>query len=190
MSYKVPPDVAKAIKECVFREADDFKYLSRSKTENGRFIAALVSKDEIGKKLLGYMGKDEVRTYIKDAILNRYSKDKIKEEQPSDYRSLVSDLVGTEVALIESHDDLYLYVALDSKHYITVVTGTILKWETALRKALLFSAAKPFSKMDDVTSEIILVLFARYQKIAPSTLELLERALLKCNARPYIFGER
>ena len=71
MSKKVPDDIAKEIKECVFQEADRVNYLARSRTDNGNFLAQLVTMPNVGGRLSQYMKKAEVRTYIKDAILNR-----------------------------------------------------------------------------------------------------------------------
>ncbi len=72
MSNKPPRDVANKIKDLVFIEADEFCYLGKTRTENGKFLDDLVSKQEIGVVLVNYMKRAEVRTYIKDAILNRY----------------------------------------------------------------------------------------------------------------------
>lgn len=73
--------------------------------------------------------------------------------------------------------------------FVVVADGTVLKWETALRKALLYVASKPFSDNSDASIKIVLTLFARHQKVSPSDLRHLEKALSMCNAKPYIYGE-
>jgi hypothetical protein len=67
--------------------------------------------------------------------------------------------------------------------------GTFLKWETSLKRALLFIPAKPFSKTASET-HIILMLFAQHKPVPPSDKKNLENALKRCGAKPYIFGER
>ena len=88
MSNIIPEKVAKTVKQTVYLEADKVNYLSRSRTENGIFLAQLVSMPTVGGKLSQYMRKDAIRTYIKDAILNRYSKDKTGEAKPDDLCSV------------------------------------------------------------------------------------------------------
>ena len=148
MSRKVPDNIAKEIKVCVFQEADRINYLARSRTDNGNFLAKLVSMQDVGEKLSQYMNKAEVKTYIKDAILNRYSKDKIKEERPDDLESIIIEKTGFKAYFVEREEknDISLFKSPSHTCFIVVANGTVLKWETALRKALLYVASKPFSK--------------------------------------------
>ena len=74
MGAKVPARISKEIKEIVFKEADGFNYLARTRSDNGWFLDKLVIQQDVGERLSQYMSKAEIRTYIKDAILNRYSK--------------------------------------------------------------------------------------------------------------------
>lgn len=191
MSKKVPEDVAKEIKEYVFHEADRVNYLARSRTDNGVFLAQLVSKPEVGDKLSQYMKKAEVRTYIKDAILNRYSKDKAQDERPKILEPIILNIMGIETNLIEqeSVNQIMLYKSSKNSCFVVIADGTFLKWETALRKALFFIASKPFSEQSGVSVNIILTLFARYQKVSPSDLRNLQKALSLCNAIPFVYGE-
>lgn len=191
MSKKVPEDVAKEIKEYVFHEADRVNYLARSRTDNGIFLAQLVSKPEVGDKLSQFMKKAEVRTYIKDAILNRYSKDKAQDERPKNLEPIILNILGFETNLIdqESANQIMLFKSYINSCFVVIADGTFLKWETALRKALFFIASKPFSEQKDFSVNIILTLFARYQKVSPSDLRNLQKALSLCNAIPFIYGE-
>lgn len=191
MSKKVPDDVAKEIKESVFREADRVNYLARSRTYNGTFLAQLVSMSNVGGRLCQYMKKAEVRTYIKDAILNRYSKDKTMEERPENLEQIIFEKIGFDSNYVEEEprNQITLFKSPENSCYVVVADGTVLKWETALRKALLFVASKPFSDKQDITVKIILTLFARHRKVTPSDLRHLQKALSRCNATPHVYGE-
>ena len=191
MSAKVPAKIAKEIKKIVFEEADRFNFLARSRSDNGWFLDKLVSQQNVGEKLSQYMSKAEVRTYIKDAILNRYSKDKSYEERPGDYSPLIKDRLALDVVFIEKDDrgDVFLYKSLSDRCFVVVAVGTYLKWETALRKALVYIASKPFSAYSDKKTHIMLALFARHQKIPVSDVQYLQKAVKPCNAIAYLFGE-
>lgn len=191
MSKKIPHDIAKEIKEFVFQEADRINYLSRTRKDNGTFLDQLVLMQEVGGRLNMYMRQAEIRTYIKDAILNRYSKDKTQEERPSELSTIIKERLGMDVFLVEceSKTQINLFKSPANCCFIVVADGTFLKWETALKKALMYIASKPFVDQSDMHVNIILTLFARYQKISPSSIHYLEKALLFCNAIPYIYGE-
>ena len=191
MSKKVPDDIAKKIKECVFQEADKVNYLARSRTDNGNFLGQLIIMPDVGGKLSQYMKKADIKTYIKDAILNRYSKDKTREERPDDFGPIILDLIGVKALFVEQDikNHISLFKSTSDDCFVVVAAGTVLKWETALRKALLYIASKPFSENPGTSINIILALFARYQKVSPSNLRHLEKALSMCNAKPYIYGE-
>ncbi len=191
MSKKVPNDIAKEIKELVYQAADRKNYLARSRTYNSTFLDQLVSMPEVGGKLTQYMPKAEIRTYIKDAILNRYSKDKAQEERPNDLAPIIKELLGIDAYFMEceAKKRVTLFKSPADCCFIVVADGTLLKWETALRKALLYTASKPFSKQDNMKINIILTLFARYQKTSPSDIRHLQKALSFCNATPHIYGE-
>jgi len=191
MSKKVPDKIAKEIKECVFGEADKFNYLARSRTDNGMFLDQLVTMKDVGSRLSQYMPRAEVRTYIKDAILNRYSKDKTQEERPDDFVPIIKSGLDIDAHFIERENktQISLYKSPNAHCYVVVADGTYLKWETALRKALLYIASKPFSAQDNMEVYIMLALFARHQKISPSDFRHLQKALKPCKAIAFIYGE-
>jgi hypothetical protein len=191
MSKKVPDDVSKEIKELVFQEANRVNYLARTRTDNGIFLDQLVTTPEVGGRLSQYMYKAEVRTYIKDAILNRYSKDKTQEERPDDLTPIIKKRLGIDAHFVEceNKNQITLFKSPADCCFIVVADGTLLKWETALRKALLYIASKPFVDQDDMQIKIILTLFARYKKTSPSDMRHLQKSLSLCNAIPHIYGE-
>ena len=71
---KLPADKQKRIRALIFGKADQFGYATSGRIENGRFLDQLVNDPEIGGVLKEYMEKERVRTYIKDAVLNAYTK--------------------------------------------------------------------------------------------------------------------
>lgn len=192
MSNKVPQNVAKKIKKIVFEEADKIDYLAMARPDSGAFLNGLVTRPDVGGEITKYIKRDEVRHYIKDAILNRYSKDKTKEATPDDLKPIVKSTYGLEAE--ESHNEtklcLYKSTAPERPNeYVVISEGTVLKWETALKKALLFISAKPFSKKASEV-HILLLLFAQHKPLPPSDKQNLENALKRCGAKTYIFGER
>ena len=96
MSNRVPEAQAKKIREIVYQEADKYNYLARTRTDNGQFFARLVAMPSVGGVLAGFIQRSEIRTYIKDAILNRYSKDKKRIERPRDLLAMCRICFGVE----------------------------------------------------------------------------------------------
>jgi len=191
MGKKVPKGVAKEIKETVFREADQINYLAQARNNNGMFFDQLVSMPEVGGRLSGFMPKSEIRTYIKDSILNRYSKNKAQEERPNsdDLILIIKQLLEIDAHFVECKSKVTLFKSPINNCFIVIADGALLKWETALRKALLYLTAKPFFDQKDMEINIILTLFARGEKVTPSNMHHLEKSLSLCNAIPYLYGE-
>ena len=74
MPKTLPADKQRRIKKLIFSRADQFGYATSGRIENGRFLDQLVNDPEIGGVLKEYMEKERVRTYIKDGVLNAYTK--------------------------------------------------------------------------------------------------------------------
>ena len=195
MSNKVPKEIADVVKKIVFDEADRADYFAMSKPDSGAFLDVLANHPDVGGKIEQYIKGNKVRHYIKDAILNHYSKEKKKNAIPNDNDicSIVKKVYRLDVEESDNENNVRLYRSKNSSRqneYVVVVEGTYLKWETALRKALLFMVAdKPFFKTAS-NVHILLLLFAKYRPIPPSDKKNLENALKRCGAFPHIFGER
>jgi hypothetical protein len=192
VSTKIPQNVAQQVKQIVFDAADEVDYLAMARPDSGAFLNGLVTRPDVGGEIVKYIKRDEVRHYIKDAILNRYSKDKTKEATPDDLKSIVKSTYGLDAE--ESHRGVKLCLYRSTtpdrpSEYVVISEGTILKWETALKKALLFISSKPFSKTANEV-HILLLLFTQHKPVPPSDKKSLENALKRCGAKPYIFGER
>lgn len=147
MSILLPQEIEKKIKVYVFDQADQQNYLSSSKIDNGKFIDSLVSDKHAGKLLESFMEKGKIRTYIKDAVLNRYTKQKKQDAKPKGLDTFFSERLGAKCSESEGAKGVTLLRCEKPTVFTHVVTvdGTYAKWETALRKALCYTAEKPFS---------------------------------------------
>lgn len=138
----------------------------------------LIKDPEVGGKLSEFMSRAELKTYIKDSILNRYSKDKIALELLTDTADLIKKTFGQDSVLIESRkgDRLSLY-RLANKELLIVVGGTLLKWETAMRKALEFIAQAPGLPPKDTKLNVLIVLASSGRTLTDGDKNLLTDAL-------------
>ena len=189
MSVSIPRRIAYEVKALVYDAADQHFYLSKSRTENNIFLNSLVKRTEIGGVLRQFMEDAAVRTYIKDGILNRYSKDKNQELKPSRYEDLIQETYGMDVTQIENSKDISVYKSIETKTFVIVAHGSYLKWETALRKALIYIASKPFGNSHEYSSKIMLSLFAAQKSIPPSDIKCLRDAIARCDATAILYGE-
>ena len=191
MSTKLPQEVAKHVKKRIYKAADNADYLAMSRTNSGEFINQLMVRDNIGGVIDQYVKKDQVRHYIKDAVLNRYSKDKTEEAKPDNLPPIIKRVYGLDSEESHKEDKLALFRVTTHGHereYVVVADGTVLKWETALRKALLFISGNPFSENAEVV-HILLMLFARHRQVTPSDERHLKKALAIAKAEVFVFGE-
>lgn len=159
MSNKVPAKLRAAIKELVYEQADQAHYLVQGRVENGAFLDRLAKNPRIREPLIEYMPEGSIRTYIKDAILNRYAKDKIAELSKSiDNNTLLKKKYGIVNAVGRSpNGKVVLYRTVGKPvAYIVVSEGTCLKWETALRKALEFVTSLEPGSINDGSLDIYL----------------------------------
>jgi len=142
----LPDKVRKVVKESVYKKADDFCYMHKSRVESGVFMENLVRDPEVGLVLAEYMNRGALKTYIKDAILNRYMKDKKRTwlpSKPDQIIPLMRKIYEQDASIIYHHGgDIFLF-RLDNGDLVLIAQGTLLKWETALRKALEFLAKSP-----------------------------------------------
>lgn len=191
MINKVPTKVSNSVKKVVYTLADQVKYLAQGRTENGVFMDKLISNAKVGGVLVDYMPRADIKTYIKDAILNRYSKDKKEQANQTDNKELIKLFFKLNANKLEhaAVPKVSLYKTAEAGIFIVVAEGTYLKWETAFRKAILYGASKPFFKKTDSKIMILLKLFASQKIIPESDKRLLHRALAKYNATAYIYGE-
>jgi len=156
MASKLPKDKSEKIRKLVFLKADEHGLLISGRVENGKFIDSLVDDPEVGGVLSEYMEKEKVRTYIKDGILNAYTKSKkneiLKGNSPI---NTIQSIYSKHTNIIHKEHDISVCLSDDDEVYV-VSSGTYLKWETALRKALELIASKPNLIKKDKTPIICL----------------------------------
>jgi hypothetical protein len=173
---KVPVDIQREIKSAVYEKADKHCYLQRDRSINSNFMDNLVRDPEVGVRLANYMGKSEVRTYIKDAILNRYSKDKVKDAMSLDAGIVIDNMLNLKSIEIEADKRVGLY-RLENNDLCLLSRGTSLKWETALRKALEYISRAPKLPPEDCKLHIVLHIVTLSKPLPESDIEHLRDAL-------------
>lgn len=136
-SKNIPDSVRTQIFELVYSKADEHGYAYRNRKDNSDFMNELVESPEVGGILIQYMEQAKVRTYIKDTILNRYTKDlKKKRFGAGSLTEILSDVYNVDTVWVgDSSSDISIFHG-ESNDFYVVGKGTVLKWETALRKAL------------------------------------------------------
>jgi hypothetical protein len=164
MASILPKKKAAQVKTRVYAKADEFGYSTRSRTENNQFLDSLVEDTEIGGVLREYLAKEKVRTYIKDGILNAYAKQFTKsalnEASPTD---TIQQIYGVSSSIIQQCTGKNARVSVsrsDDGRIFVISGGTVLKWETALRKALELIARETGLSVNGITPKICLHLVA------------------------------
>ena len=169
MSKNIPIITRDKVRQAVYEMADSRDYSNNSRHKNGILMDEMVNVPTIGGVLKSFMNKSEVKTYIKDAILNRYQKDKKRSSFPDDIIRYVNDRSGRSLLDIECNSDMDVKVCRDASYknrWVIISKGTYLKWETALRKCLLVAARLNFPD-ENSTCEFIILLTSG-GKVVPS----------------------
>jgi hypothetical protein len=189
MANILPKEKSTEIKKLVYSKADEHGLITHGRVENGNFIDTLVNDPEVGSVLLEYMEKGKIRTYIKDGILNAYTKSRKKEilERNSPINT-IQKIYSKSVKIIQTDNDVSVCLSDDSLLYI-VSSGTYLKWETALRKALELIAREPNLIKNGKTPEICLQIVVLNlgitdgdKKLITDALNAINVTIMFCNA--------
>jgi hypothetical protein len=175
---KVPSKIQKEIKAAVYEKADAHGYMHRDRTENGVFMENLVKDAEVGGRLAEYMLKAELKTYIKDAILNRYAKDKTAAALAASAGELIRREFSQDSDVIESKKNSRISLhRLANGDLLIVAGGTLLKWETALRKVLEYIAKAPGLPPEKGPLKVLLNLATNNRCLTESDKGLIKNAL-------------
>lgn len=162
MANALPKDIQAKVKRAVYEKADKFGYMKCGRIESGRFLDVLVEDPDVGKIIIEYMPKERVRTYIKDGILNAYTKEATKKALAVSTPEKTIQTIFNEKAFVIQEGkgkQCGLFVLRAESGNIYVVSGgTVLKWETALRKALEIIANEPNLTIDNIAPSICLKL--------------------------------
>lgn len=177
----MPKRVREKVFDAVYEKADEYGYMECDRVQSGRFMDQLVEDPEVGVRLIEYMPKERVRTYIKDTILNRYTKmvnnRALAAKTPE---TTIKELYGEDAAIIDSVTSRgdALTILRSEKGTIYVVSGgTVLKWETALRKALEVIASKPTLTIDGKAPFVCLKLSTPTQALTEADKKSIQSAL-------------
>ena len=177
MSVRMPQAVMTEIRELVYQRLDAVNYLAQGRVENGKFMEQLARDPVVGGRIAEYTGREKVKTYIKDALINRYAKERTK--PPSDLSTTVAEVVGEKVSRVDGGGDRDVSLYLGNGTLVVVGCGRLLKWETALRKLLEYMGrTRDHLEYSSVRrTELMLVLMTGGKKISSADRELLERSL-------------
>lgn len=181
MANTLPKNVQTRIRKAVYKKADEFGYMRCGRVESGKFIDTLVEDPEVGCVLVEYLPKERVRTYIKDGILNAYTKSLTKKAlATSSPEKTVSDVFCENATIIQNgkgkQSGLFVLRSESGKIYV-VSGGTVLKWETALRKALDVIANEPNLTIDNRSPLICLKLSLEGQALTEADKKHISAAL-------------
>jgi len=158
MAKRLNNETAATIKERVYAKADEYGYINRTRVDNSTFMTTLAEDPNVGGVLSEYLERDKIRTYIKDGILNAYTKSRKREilvsNSPID---TIQQIYSIAVDIIKTVKDVTVCRSNDGRVFV-VSTGTFLKWETALRKALELIAREPKLFIGESAPEICLQL--------------------------------
>ena len=177
MSVTMPTKVRAEIRELVFQRLDAVNYLAQGRVANGRLMEQLALDPKVGGRIAEFTGKEGVKTYIKDALINRYAKEKTK--PPSDLSTTVAGVAGQNVVRVDGGTFKGISLYHGGETLVVVSCGTLTKWETALRKLLEYMGRNSDRLQHGGVRRLVLllVLMTGGKKISSADEDLLERSL-------------
>lgn len=140
----IPDDVKAQVVARVRDALDSAGYFSQALTDNSQLFDSMTANPMIGGVLGQYMKKEKVRTYIKDGIIGKYAK--LKNEEILSTDKVKRDLErceGSAITIIQDKAQVIVGVNDSDGSVVYAAKGTVLKWESALRKVLEKRAAAP-----------------------------------------------
>lgn len=133
----IPKDIKLKLVAAVRERLDIEGYFSQGLSNNSQLLDELAADSNIGGVLNQYMKKEKVRTYIKDCIIGKYAKAKNSELLLTD--KIINDLErvdGGKLSIIKDKEQVLVAISEYDGAFIYAAKGTVLKWESALRKLL------------------------------------------------------
>ncbi len=150
--------------------------MAQDRVQNRHFMAVLVADAEVGGVLSEYMSKADVKTYIKDAILNKYSKNKVSEALSVDQAKIIRTLYKHQPTQVEKRGRVTLY-SLNKNEWLVLAAGTFAKWETALKQALEYVAGLKGVGESVAIPKMLLMVSVKKADTVNADLEFVRRAL-------------
>jgi hypothetical protein len=181
MSVNIPKEIMQDLRDRIYTRLDQVQYLAQDRTENGKVMEGLVTDPIIGGRIAEYVGRARVKTYIKDAVINRYAKERTR--PPADLAPILELAFSTQYApLTHTPGRGAAHVYRSQSGRLAVVScGTLLKWETALRKLLEYLGrhGEKLATLSQHPPQMLLVLMSGGRVITYADRTLLDRALAK-----------
>lgn len=181
MASQLPKNIANRVKKRGFELCDEQDYCARSRPDNANFITSLVQHPEIGGVVSQYTEPENVRTYIKDAILNAYSK-QYRQKKMAGFPVLERLETMWGVSLIKRAENVYQSTDNPSRTII-VHSGTCQKWESVLRRSLDYIVANDHIQKLFPKPEICLVLLVLNDDMTQADRAHIEQAIAYIGAR-------
>jgi hypothetical protein len=177
MSTRIPPAVRKKIFDRVHELADRHKYLQKGRNENARFLDSLVADREVGGRLREFMPEERVKSYVKDAILNKYAKK--RKGLLRDVGHLLPAGAGEWYEVGTDREKTVSFHRAETGVLLAVARTTYIKWETGVRKLLLYVAGPPEQSRGKggARPRLMLVIHEHGASVNESDKKLTERAL-------------
>ncbi len=189
MAKVLTPQTKQKIRQEIFRKADEFGYASSGRIDSGHFMDKLVEDPNIGGVLKEYMSKEKVRTYIKDSELNAYTKqitrNILSHVSPERIVELTLHVHAHRIQKGKGKNSNVFVLRSDAGELFVVSGGTLLKWETALRRAIEIIASQPGLSPEGKTPKICLTLAAYSQNLTEADKNFIITALQAINVSAY-----
>ena len=183
---RIPKNIADSVKKTAFELCNKFNYSRRSRAENNAFITNLVNNPQVGGILQQYVPQDKIRTYIKDAVLHQYSRRLAKNLiDKIDIGEILSRKFKTQLTKVgRSSNNSYIFKQNGSqKQYYIAKIGTLVKWETALRKALEYRSTNKMLSDVSANVNICLILLANGGTLTKGDKQQIETVLNYINVQ-------
>jgi len=172
----IPSNIKTLVEQRCFELLDEWRYLNRSRSENGRFMDQLVSHQEVGKRLQDFIDTAATRKYIKDVIVNKYAKK--KRVMPRNIDTVLRSVSIRDFDELDWVEDDHLSLHRTSHgHMVVTARTTFVKWETGLRKILLYVNLKPLLRNPAHTVIKVLAVFEHSSDVNETDREELRSAL-------------
>jgi len=132
----IPPTVKAQVVSRVREQLEEAGYFSQGLFNSTVMLDDMAADSQIGGVLAQYMRKDKVRTYIKDCIIGKYAKKKNGELLSTERLKFELEKREGTVSLHAEKNQVVTFINENDGCFIFAAKGTVLKWESALRKVL------------------------------------------------------
>ncbi len=132
----IPPAVKAQLVSRIREQLEEEGYFSQGLFNSTVMLDEMAADPQIGGVLAQYMRKDKVRTYIKDCIIGKYAKKKNGELLSTEKVQYELERREGPLLLQTDKNQVVTFITETDGVIIFAAKGTVLKWESALRKVL------------------------------------------------------